>query len=188
MPIQAKPLFRADVLKPKLDAFRLPSAIVAKRQAVTKWRDLIGTAKIDKYKETEILPDFISELFQDVLGYHSLVQNPDRYTIRRENLIAVDGKRADAAFGVKGDSKFLAVLEGKGPLDPLDRPFGSRKMSAVENARSDLKSRILACDIKCKSIDESERILHPSRIRYTMFNCFVRAKKHLGADLSRLSG
>jgi len=99
MPIQAKPLFRADVLRPKPDAFKLPNVASAKPQALKRWRDLIDSARIDKFKETEILPDFISEVFQAVLGFESPVQNPDRYTIRRENLIAVDGKRADAAFG-----------------------------------------------------------------------------------------
>ncbi len=33
-----------------------------------------------------------------------------------------------------GQADFLVVLEGKGPRDPLDRPFGSRKRSAVEQA------------------------------------------------------
>jgi hypothetical protein len=118
VPIQAKPLFRADVLKPKLDAFRPPSDFGKRLERLLRWRDLIESAKIDKFKETEILPDFISELFQDVLGYQSPADSPDRYTIRRENLVVVDGKRADAAIGVfNGSPKFLAVLEGKGPLD-----------------------------------------------------------------------
>ena len=33
-----------------------------------------------------------------------------------------------------GRTDFIAVIEGKGPRDPLDRPFGSRKRSAVEQA------------------------------------------------------
>ena len=131
MPILQKPLFRLDALKPKLDAFKPAGS--AKSQALGKWRDLIVSGKIDKFKETEILPDFISDIFQNTLGYHSAVDNPDRHTILRENLIVIDGKRADAALGVfNGDARFLAVLEGKGPLDPLDRPFAGRKMSAVD--------------------------------------------------------
>jgi type I restriction-modification system DNA methylase subunit len=133
VPIQAKSLFRADVLRPKLNAFTPPADFDKHRALLKRWRDLIASAKIDKFNETAILPDFISELFQDILGYQSIADNPDRYTIRRENLVIVDGKRADAAIGIfNGVPTFLAVLEGKGPLDPLDRPFGSRKKSAVD--------------------------------------------------------
>src|SRR5690606_25660832 len=46
----------------------------------------------------------------------------------------VDGKFADAALGqfTAHTERFVAALEGKGPLDPLDRPFKSRKLSAVD--------------------------------------------------------
>ena len=77
MPIQAKPLFRADVLRPKLDAFKLPADFDKRRAPLTRWRDLIESTKIDKFKETEILPDFLSELFQGILGFRSLVESPD---------------------------------------------------------------------------------------------------------------
>ena len=49
------------------------------------------------------------------------------------NTFKLTGKFADGAIGVfNGSAKYLAVLEGKGPLDPLDRPFAGRKMSAVD--------------------------------------------------------
>jgi len=40
---------------------------------------VIQSAKIDKFKETEVLPDFLSELFQGILGFRSLVESPDRF-------------------------------------------------------------------------------------------------------------
>ena len=40
---------------------------------------------------------------------------------------------ANPRFSAKGDT-FAAVLEGKGPKDPLDRPFAGRKYSAVMQA------------------------------------------------------
>jgi hypothetical protein len=50
----------------------------------------------------------------------------------------VDGKYADASFGrfagAPQPAEYVAVLEGKGPRDPLDRTFGGRKQSAVEQA------------------------------------------------------
>ena len=132
MPIQAKPLFRADVLRPKLDAFR-PAALDKQRGTLCGGATSSNPRRSTSSRKPKSFPDFISELFQDVLGYKSPSDCPDRYTIRRENLVVVDGKRADAAIGVfNGSPKFLAVLEGKGPLDPLDRPFAGRKKSAVD--------------------------------------------------------
>jgi hypothetical protein len=61
--MQAKPLFRADILKPKLDAFN-PAEFERKRRTLLKWRNLIASDKFDRVKETEILPDFISEVLQ----------------------------------------------------------------------------------------------------------------------------
>jgi hypothetical protein len=57
---------------------------------------------------------------------------------KREALIQVSGKQADAALGrfaLGGDEpRFIAVVEGKGPRDPLDRPFVGRALSAVDQA------------------------------------------------------
>ncbi len=132
MPIQQKPLFRLDALKPKLDAFK-PAGLDAKVAVLAKLRDLIRSPKFDGLKETAILPGFLEDLFRQVLGYASPHDNPQRYTFSREQHVEVDGKFADAALGVfNGAPKYLAVLEGKGPLDPLDRPFAGRKMSAVD--------------------------------------------------------
>jgi hypothetical protein len=133
VPIQPKLLFRPDVLRPKLDAFVVSHAAESHRGGLVKWRDLIASKKIDEFKEVAILPGFLEDVFRGLLGYTSPADSPDRYTFSREQHVQVDGKFADAALGVfNGVPKFLAVLEGKGPLDPLDRPFAGRKMSAVD--------------------------------------------------------
>ena len=46
----------------------------------------------------------------------------------------MDGKFADAVLGDFNGAadKFIVALEGKGPQDPLDRPFAGRRMSAVD--------------------------------------------------------
>jgi hypothetical protein len=47
----------------------------------------------------------------------------------------VDGKFADAVLGdFNGASRYIVAVEGKGPRDPLDRPFAGRRMSAVDQA------------------------------------------------------
>jgi hypothetical protein len=37
-------------------------------------------------------------------------------------------------FRLAGDSKVMVAVEGKGPKDPLDRPFAGRPMSAIDQA------------------------------------------------------
>lgn len=134
MPAIDKPLFRPEALRPHLTAFAAPPAAVAARSKLAAWAEKLDSGKLDKAKETELLPEYLSDIFGAVLGYVGRPADP--YTLRREALIKVDGKFADAGLGrfAADGSEFVAVLEGKGPRDPLDRPFGGRKRSAVEQA------------------------------------------------------
>src|SRR5258708_18809170 len=89
-------------------------------------------------KETELLGNFIRDVFGDMLAYVGLASGAPVCTLKRDSLVQVDGKFADAALGrftlADAQADFVVVIEGKGPRDPLDRPFGSRKRSAVEQA------------------------------------------------------
>jgi hypothetical protein len=130
----AKPLFHPDALRPGLAALTLPPAAVAARGKLADWAKMLGSGAADRKKETELLPGFVSDVFEGALGYTRPPAAP--YTLKREALIQVDGKFADAGLGRfgAGPDAFAAVLEGKGPKDPLDRPFAGRKRSAVEQA------------------------------------------------------
>jgi hypothetical protein len=129
MPTDAKPLFHPAAVRDALKAFALPDAAVAARPKVQEWAKQLGSKKLDNKKETELLPDFIRDVFENALGYTRPPADP--YTLKREAFIEVDGKFADAGLGrfTTTDSAFAAVLEGKGPRDPLDRPFAGRKHS-----------------------------------------------------------
>jgi hypothetical protein len=134
MPIPIKPLFRPDALRPGLASFTLPAAAIAARPKLIAWAAMLGSGAADKQKETELLPGFISDVFEGALGYTRPPTDP--YTLKREALVKVGGKFANAAmgrFGAKGN-EYVAVLEGKGPNDTLDRLFGSRTRTAVEQA------------------------------------------------------
>ena len=134
MPADIKPLFRPEAVRPKVKAFTLPKAAEDGRARIIEWAKKLDPKTKLKEKETELLPNFLSDVFESVLGY---VGPPATATnIRREALVQVDGKRADAGFGRFGGAaaEFVAVLEGKGPNDPLDTPFAGRKRSAVEQA------------------------------------------------------
>jgi hypothetical protein len=133
LPVEAKPLFRPDVLRSHLDAFSLPERVEALRGQLADWADMLDTSRADRFKEQELLPDFLTLYFQGVLGYLGPADNRQRYTISREHHVQVDGKFADAALGEFNDtSRYVVAVEGKGPKDPLDRPFGGRRMSAVD--------------------------------------------------------
>jgi hypothetical protein len=63
MPTDAKPLFRPDALRNRLTAFTLPSAAFATRTKLTNWTDLLASKAAEKMKETELLADFIRDIF-----------------------------------------------------------------------------------------------------------------------------
>ena len=135
MPVEAKPLFRPDVLQPYLRAFAWPPANLTDIKAkLRKWADLFQSRRGDKFNEKELLPDFLTDVFCDVLGYTRPADNAERYTFSREKYVEVDGKVADAVMGQfkATGNEYVIALEGKGPLDPLDRPHAGRKMSAVD--------------------------------------------------------
>ena len=138
MPAQVKPLFRPEALRPKLAAFQPTPAAVAGRGKLPGWLKLLGSAGGARLKETEVLADFIRDVFGETLGYTGPAGGSANYTIKRESLVEVDGKFADAALGrfSTGDGSALVrvAVEGKGPTDPLDLPFKNCKKSAVDQA------------------------------------------------------
>ena len=138
MPTPAKPLFRPEALRPRLKTFAVPAAAVGARPKLGHWAKLLGSKDAETMKETELLPEFITDMFESVLGYTGPAAGSDRYTLKRGASVEAAGKFADAALGrfstAGGQPEFVAVLEGKGPRDPLDRPFAGRKLSAVDQA------------------------------------------------------
>ncbi len=129
MPVEAKPLFRPDVLRPHLAAFQTPAVDADKLQ---HWASEISSGRVDRFGEQEILPHFLADFFVGILGYTGPAGH-DRYTIGFERYVEVDGKFADAVLGeFNSHHRYVVALEGKGPRDPLDRPYAGRRMSAVD--------------------------------------------------------
>ncbi|HEX3656564.1 MAG TPA: hypothetical protein VHV55_12185, partial [Pirellulales bacterium] len=95
MPVEAKPLFRPDVLRSHLSGFQLPAVDSAK---LNHWAGEITSGRLDKFGEQEILPHFLSDIFVDLLGYTGPAGH-ERYTIGFERFVEVDGKYADAVLG-----------------------------------------------------------------------------------------
>ena len=136
MPIEAKPLFRPDVLRRDVTAFELPEHVAELRPKLAHWAELMRSKKADSFKEQELLPDFLTDFFCELLGYTRPADGSEVYTLSREKHVQVDGKFADAVLGRFGDSveQPVVALEGKGPKDPLERPYAGRRMSAVDQA------------------------------------------------------
>ena len=121
------------------------------------WAGLITSGRADQFKETALLPDFLADIFCGLLGYTGPVgpadphnshnshnshlsgtgpaESPDTFTLSRARRVEVHDKVPDAVLGrfQKDKEPFIAVVEGKGARDPLDRPFAGRPMSAVDH-------------------------------------------------------
>ena len=88
MPVEAKPLFRPDVLREHLAAFKLPDRLAVGtvlRSKLAHWAELISSESADSLKEREILPDFLTDFFGGVLGYTSPATPPMALRRRRRN-------------------------------------------------------------------------------------------------------
>jgi hypothetical protein len=194
MAVESKPLFHPEVMRQQVRSFNLPEHVRAAQPRLQHWANLITSGRADEFKETALLPDFLTDIFCGLLGYTGPAgvpppgapvsdpapldqrtpgrkpalldccgHSPDAppYTLSRECHVEVDGEVADAALGrfqagnevgrdvspkrpgtvgsgrlgeaslpepdaTLGKDHFIAVLEGKGTRDPLDRPFAGR--------------------------------------------------------------
>lgn len=136
MAVEFKPLFHPEVIRQQVRAFHLPERVETLRPALRRWADLIASGRADTFKESDLLPDFLTDIFCGLLGYTRPAGPADTYTLSRECHVQVDGQFADAVLGRfhEDQARFTVAVEGKGSRDPLDRPFAGRRMSAVDQA------------------------------------------------------
>lgn len=137
MPADAKPLFRPDVLHGHVKAFALPPALDALRGDLARWAELVSSGRIDRFKETELLPEFVTLFFNRVLGYRGASDGGAAWTLSHQRHVEVESEFADAVLGrfaADAAPRFTVAVEVKGPKDPLDRPFAGRRLSAVDQA------------------------------------------------------
>ena len=136
MAIESKPLFHPEIIRRQLRAFTMPDRAAAVLPRLQHWADLIASGRADAFKETALLPEFLTDIFLGLLGYTGPAGASSTFTLLRETHVEVDGQFVDAVLGrFQPDSQhFVVALEGKGTRDPLDRPFAGRRMSAVDQA------------------------------------------------------
>jgi len=75
MPADVKPLFRPDALRPKLAEFTIPLAAMTARPKLAEWVKLLASDAGKKRKETELLADFLRDVFVDLLRYFPILHN-----------------------------------------------------------------------------------------------------------------
>jgi hypothetical protein len=136
VPVEAKPLFRPEVIRPRLTSFSMPASLQEGRERLGRWAGMLASGEADRFNEQQLLPEFLRDVFCGLLGYVGPWDGVDRYTLAREKHVPVDGKIADAVLGDfrTGQTRYLVAVEGKVPKDPLERPFAGRRMSAVDQA------------------------------------------------------
>ena len=136
MAIETKPIFNPELIRQQSRNFAMPEASENARPRLQHWADLIASGKADTFKETALLPEFLTDIFGLLLGYTGPAGAGDSFTLLRETHVEVDGQFADAALGrfTTGEKKYVVAVEGKGTRDPLERPFAGRRMSAVDQA------------------------------------------------------
>ncbi|WP_071191695.1 Eco57I restriction-modification methylase domain-containing protein [Trichormus sp. NMC-1] len=139
-----KTLFQKKALKNALGNFKFPSDLEERHKIVKKWVNALKSGTLDQVKEVSLHGDFLKDIFQDVLGYCSIIEGAGKvWEIHAEQTIADGGGSADAALGfftatennkgkVNLQGKVVAPIELKGTKDDLDRPASGRKESAVD--------------------------------------------------------
>jgi hypothetical protein len=76
VPVEAKPIFRPDVIRLPILGFGLPGKTSQCVPKLQKWAEIISSGSVDSHKEQEILGDFLNDVFCELLGHTRAVDNP----------------------------------------------------------------------------------------------------------------
>ena len=138
-------LFHSKTLNTALRAFSFPQDMEVRRQKLGRWIAALKTGTLDEIKEVSLHGSFINDIFQDILGYCSVIQGAGKaWEINAEQTISDGGGSADGAIGfftaadnpkgkaVSLQGKVIAPIELKGAKNDLDRPASGRSESAVD--------------------------------------------------------
>ena len=70
---KVKVLIRPEAIRTKMVGYKLPTTLDDARAKLAGWADRLKNRTIDKKKETELLPTFLSDIFGGLLGYREVV-------------------------------------------------------------------------------------------------------------------
>ena len=89
MAVESKPLFHPEVLRQQVRSFNLPERTGAWQPKLRHRADLITSCRADEFKETALLPDFLTDIFCGLLGYDGPAESPGTNTFSREGHVEV---------------------------------------------------------------------------------------------------
>src|ERR1035437_6000899 len=67
MALESKPLFHPEVIRQQVRAFNLPEGAGEWQPKLQHWAGLIISGRADDFKETALLPDFLTDIFCGLL-------------------------------------------------------------------------------------------------------------------------
>jgi hypothetical protein len=79
MALESKPLFHPEVLRQQVRSFNLPDQTAAWQPKLQHWAELVASGRADDFKETALLPDFLTDIFCGLLRYTGPVGPADTH-------------------------------------------------------------------------------------------------------------
>ena len=92
MALESKPLFHPEVVRQQVRAFSLPERAGDWQPKLQHWAGLNASGRADDFKETALLPDFLTDIFCGMLVNTGPAESPDTFTFSRERHVEVDDK------------------------------------------------------------------------------------------------
>jgi hypothetical protein len=68
MAVESKPLFHPEVLRQQVRSFNLPGQTAVWQPRLQHWAALITSGRAVAFKESELLPGFLTDFFHGLLG------------------------------------------------------------------------------------------------------------------------
>jgi hypothetical protein len=165
-------LFHSKTLNTALRAFSFPQDMEVRRQKLGTWIAALKTGTLDEVKEVSLHGSFINDIFQDVLGYRSVIQGAGKaWEINAEQTISDGGGSADGAIGfftaadnpkgkaVSLQGKVIAPIELKGAKNDLDRPASGRSNQQLTKVGATLIIHQIVAGLLSRIIESCDFII-----------------------------
>jgi hypothetical protein len=128
-----KALFNRKILNQAVNRFTFPADLEQRHAKLLEWVQSLDSGTLYKVKEVSLHGEFLRDIFQEILGYRSLIAGSGKtWELHAEATIADGGGSADGALGffsatetqkgkVRLQGQLVAPIELKGAKADLDR-------------------------------------------------------------------
>lgn len=87
-----KTLFQTKILHNAIRNFAFPDDLLKRHEILQSWIETLKMGTLEKVKETSLQGDFLKDIFQDILGYRSVISGegkPGKFTPNKRFLMGV---------------------------------------------------------------------------------------------------